>query len=149
MIICWISTEVLLFSNKLFLPHIFSTCIRSRMKINLAEVEHSPDNMTRDYSFSGRQRAREKNIFKLAIIVDSEGFKVRLTWWKIYFYVCEVYFKFRDRDTERKRAHTCYNQLKYRTRFLSVFVNTLKIHFLSLIFCTIKFWSSNAKNFFV
>lgn len=48
------------------------------MKNNLSEVEHSPDNMTREYSFSGRQRDRDKNIFKLAITVDSEGFKVRL-----------------------------------------------------------------------
>lgn len=49
------------------------------MKINLAEVEHSPDNIICAYSFSGRQLAIDKNICKLAITVDSVGFKVTLT----------------------------------------------------------------------
>lgn len=42
------------------------------------------------------------------------------------FYVCEVYFKFRERDAERKRACACCNQLMCRTRFCVVFVNNSK-----------------------
>lgn len=49
------------------------------MKIYLAEVEHSPQNPICAYSFSGRQLVTDKNICKLAITVDSEGFKVTLT----------------------------------------------------------------------
>lgn len=55
------------------------------------------------------------------------------------FYACEVYFKFRERDAERKRACACCNQLMYRTRFCVVFVNNSKC-FLSLSFHTIKWW---------
>lgn len=45
------------------------------MKIYLAKVEHSPDNIILAFSFSGRQLAIDKNICNLAITVDSGGLR--------------------------------------------------------------------------
>lgn len=55
-------------------------CIHTSLKrkIYLAEVEHSPDNSICVYSSPRRQLATDKSICKLAISVESEGFKVTL-----------------------------------------------------------------------
>lgn len=73
MINCWISTEDLIFPNKLFFTS------REMKFFFLAEVEHSLDNTMSAYSFTGRQLSVDKNICNLAITADSEGFKVTLT----------------------------------------------------------------------
>lgn len=87
----------------------------------MAEVEHSAGNSMCVCSFPRRQLAIGKNTYKIEISVDSEGFKGH---WhnERSILMCVRYISSSEKGTQK--AHTCCDQLMYRTRIWSACVNT-------------------------